>query len=74
MNETHEMTLYDYVQSKGISMEKFSQMTGISAVYLYRIQKNRNATGISVKIVEAIYQATLKEYGEGLDYHKYLNI
>ena len=70
----NEMTLQDYVKSKGISMEKFSQMTGISAVYLYRIQKNRNATGISVKIVEMIYKATLEAYGEGLDYHKYLNI
>jgi hypothetical protein len=70
MNET--LTLYDYVKSKNITMQDFSVLTGISASFLRSIQKNRDAN-ISVDNASKIYHATAKEFGEGLDYHQYLN-
>ena len=66
----NEMTLKQYVNGKGMTMEDFSKLTGISASYLYLIQNNRDATGISIKMVDTIYQKTLEKFGEGLDYHQ----
>lgn len=70
--ETQLMTLYDYVQSKGMTMEDFSRLTDISATYLYKIQKDRNAN-LSVEMIRKIYHATLAKYGVGLEVWEYLN-
>lgn len=74
MQETNEqgMTLYDYVKSKNITMEKFSNMTGISVSYLYKIQKDRDVN-MMVDNIRRIYHATEKEFGVGLDCWSYLN-
>lgn len=70
--ETQNLTLYDYVQSKGMTMEDFSRLTDISATYLYKIQKNRDAN-ISIEMIRKIYNATEQKFGTGLNPWEYLN-
>jgi len=71
MNE-EELTLYDYVRSKNMTMEQFSVLTGISASYLYRIQRDR-AANISIDKIRRIYKATEEKFGTGLTCWEYLN-
>lgn len=72
MNEEKLLTLGDYIRSKNITTEDFSNFTGISAAYLYRFQ-NKREVNLTTKVINKIYNGTLAKYGVGLEYHEYLN-
>ena len=70
MNDTQ--TLYEYVHSKGITMQDFAKIVDLSVGYLYTVQHNRDAN-FTIENIRKIYHATEKYFGEGLDCWDYLN-
>lgn len=70
--ENKELTIRQYCKDKKISMEQFHLITGVSASLLYRIQDDRNAN-LTKESIMKIYYGTKDHFGEGLDYHEYLN-
>lgn len=66
------MALKDFFADKQIGPKKFSEITGVSLVHVYRILKDPGYN-MNLDTIRKIYNGTLKEYGEGLEVWEYMS-
>lgn len=66
-----KITLKQYCQEHGISMEDLAALTGVSDGTLYNLDNGANTT---VEIINKIYNGTKEKFGVGLVADMYLDI
>lgn len=65
-------TILQYCRDHNMTIEDFSNITGMSASHLYKIQTDRDYN-ISWKNIKRIEKATLDKFGEKLTPYEFLN-
>lgn len=66
------MTINDYITSKGITLQKFSNITGLSYSLLSARRYSKNPS-FGIEAIGKIYEGTKKEFGEGLTPYEYMD-
>lgn len=67
-----QQTIKSYCRDRDITLEKFSQITGVPCTTIYRIQEDRNAN-ITINTIRKIYNGTNNHFGVPLDLWDYIN-
>jgi predicted transcriptional regulator len=68
----NKQTLRTFCSKHNITIEEFSQITGVPCSSLYRIQDDRNAN-LRVNTIRKIYNGTKQHFGTPLDLWDYID-
>jgi transcriptional regulator with XRE-family HTH domain len=67
------ITLQQYIEKKGITTQKFSNITGVSYSYLAKIKRVENPH-TTIDVIVKIFNGTKAEFGEGLTAREWLDL